>query len=210
MVGTIGTARQPHGLALAAAAALLLTSGIASAQVAGINGSAPSLGVPGNAAPAVGGTGIPLGATGLGGAGLSPVLPNTTFGIAPSGSNVTSNMGTGGLGLGATQTSNAGLSPVPLDTTLGLPPLGSDVTGTMSTGAMSTGGLAAPATAMPGVIGSTSPPGSGLSPVTMGQGSSALSPGTSTQAPGVTNFGVGGVRPLPGSPGSPPSVTNQR
>src|SRR5258708_33397748 len=78
MVGEMGRARQARGVALAATAALLLTSGAALAQLNGTNGGSPLLGVPGNAAPAVGGTGIPFGATQLGVGGLSPPPPAAT------------------------------------------------------------------------------------------------------------------------------------
>ncbi len=149
MVGKIGMARQARGVALAATAALLLTSGAALAQLNGTNGGSPLLGVPGNAAPAVGGTGIPFGATQLGVGGLSPP-PLAATGLAPFGSGTSV-----GGGLGAT--------------------------GTMT----------------PGIAGSTSSLGTGLSPGVSPP--TALSPGMPTQTQGVSNFGIGGIQRLPGS-----------
>jgi hypothetical protein len=108
MVGKIGMARQACGIALAVTAVLLLTSGATFAQLAGMNGGSPSLGVPGNAAPAVGGTGIPFGSTELGAGGLSPPPPAATSGLAPFGSSVTGTTGIGG-GLGATGTTTPGI-----------------------------------------------------------------------------------------------------
>lgn len=109
MVGNIRMMRQARGLALAATAALLLTSGAAFAQIAGMNGGSPSLGVPGNAAPAVGGTGIPFGSTELGGGGLSPPPLGTIPGLTPFGSGTTGTTTMGG-GLGATGTTTPGLA----------------------------------------------------------------------------------------------------
>src|SRR5260370_42590455 len=97
MVGKIGMPRQAGGVPLAATAALLVTSGAALAQLNGTNGGSPLLGVPGNAAPAVGGTGIPFGATQLGVGGLSPP-PLAATGLAPFGSGTSA-----GGGLGATR-----------------------------------------------------------------------------------------------------------
>jgi len=107
MVGKIGLAHQARGLALAATAALLLTSGAALAQLTGMNGGLPSLGVPSNAAPAVGGTGIPFGTTELGVGGLSPMPLGATSGLAPSSSSIT---GMGSVGLGATGTTTPGIA----------------------------------------------------------------------------------------------------
>jgi hypothetical protein len=214
MFSTIVTTRQARGLALAATAALLLASGTALAQVADVSGDAPGVGIPSNAAPVVGPTGLPFGATETAGGGLGPVPFDTTSGLAPLGSDVTSTMGMGSLG--ATETGTGGLSPVPLDTTSALPSLGTGMagttsiagtgTGTISTGSMmSLGGFAATGTTIPGISGPTSPLGSAFAPVTTGAGSSTLSPGITTPVPGVantavTNFGLGGMQPLPGSP----------
>jgi hypothetical protein len=153
MVGKIGMTRQARRVTLAATAVLLLTSGAALAQLNGMNGGSPLLGVPGNAAPAVGGTGIPFGSTELGAGGLSPM---------------------------------------PLGPSSGLAPFGSSTTGTTTMG-----GFGATGTTTPGIAGSTSSLGSGLSPGVMPP--TALSPGTPTRTPFVTNFGVGGIQRLPGS-----------
>src|SRR5216684_3654782 len=111
MVGKIGMARQARGVALAATAALLLTSGAALAQLNGMNGGSPLLGVPGNAAPAVGGTGIPFGSTELGAGGLSPMPLGATSGLAPFGSSMTGTTTIGGIGAtGTTMPGIAGLT----------------------------------------------------------------------------------------------------
>lgn len=150
MVGKIGMAR---GVALAATAALLMTSGAALAQLNGMNSGSPLLGVPGNTAPTVSGMGIPFGSTELGGGGLSPMPLGATSGLAPFGS---STMGT---------------------TTIG--------------------GIGAIGSTTPGVAGTMSSLGSGLSPGVMSP--TGLLPLTPTQTPAVTNYGVGGTQPLPGS-----------
>ncbi len=111
MVGKIGMARQARGVALAATAALLLTSGAALAQLNGMNGGSPLLGVPGNAAPAVGGTGIPFGSTELGAGGLSPMPLGATSGLVPFGSSMTGTTTMGGIGAtGTTMPGIAGLT----------------------------------------------------------------------------------------------------
>jgi hypothetical protein len=152
MIGKIDRARHARSLVLAATAALLLMDGTALAQLAGMNGGSPSLGVPGIAAPAVAGTGIPFGATELGTGGLSP-LP---LGAIPFGSSMTGALGTAGLG------------------TTGM--------------------------AMPGIAGSTSLLGNGLSPGVMPPGYTVPSPGGGPLLPGITNYGIGGMQRLPGSP----------
>lgn len=112
MVCKISMARQARGVALAATAALLLTSGAALAQLNGMNGGSPLLGVPGNAAPAVGGTGIPFGSTELGTGGLSPMPLRATSGLAPFGSSTTGTTTIGGIGATGTTTPGiAGLTP---------------------------------------------------------------------------------------------------
>jgi hypothetical protein len=154
MVGKIGLTRQARRVTLVATAVLLLTCGAALAQLNGMNGGSPLLGVPGNTAPAVGGTGIPFGST--------------------------------ELGVG-------GLSPMPLGATTGLAPFGLGIPGSTSIG----GGLGITGSTMPGIAGSTSSLGSGLSPGVMPP--TALSPALPTQTPGVSNFGVGGIQRSPGS-----------
>jgi hypothetical protein len=95
MVGRTCRLRPARGVAFGVVAALLLTSGTALAQVAGMNGA---LGTPGSS-PAVGGTRIPFGATGSGTAGLSPMPMGPLPGLAPSSSGITSTLGTAGLGV---------------------------------------------------------------------------------------------------------------
>jgi hypothetical protein len=181
MVGKIGMARQACGIALAVTAVLLLTSGATFAQLAGMNGGSPSLGVPGNAAPAVGGTGIPFGNTELGAGGLSPPPPGATSGLAPFGSSVTGTTGIGG-GLGATGTTTPGIGGG-LGTTGTTPGIGGS---TPSLGSGLSPGVMPPTTLSPGIP--TQPPGV-----------PTQTPGVTTQTPGVTNFGVGGMQRLPGS-----------
>jgi hypothetical protein len=133
MVSQIGMARKARGVALAATAALLLTSGAVLAQLNGMNGGSPLLGVPGNAAPAVGGAGIPFGATELGAGGLSPMPLGATSGLAPFGSSMTGTATMGGIGAtgtttpgiaGSTSSLGSGLSPgvmPPTALSLGIP-----------------------------------------------------------------------------------------
>jgi hypothetical protein len=209
MVGKIGTARQAHGLALAAAAALLLTSGTAFAQFA-TNGGAPSLDTAGNATPAVGATGIPFGATETGGGGLSPVPFDTTTGLAPMGSDVSSAMGTGGLGVtggllsNRGQSSNGGLSPMSPDTTSALNALGSGVMGAAITGSLGTTGT--PATISGGLSAMPLVPTSGVEPFgsaitgPASTGGLATAGTTASGIQGTTSSlgGGGGTSPLGG------------
>ena len=148
-------ARLFKKLAPLMAAAVLLTSGGAHAQLGtSIGGvTSPNIGTP-SASPLGASSGIPFGATQLGTGGLSPAPIGVTPGFAPSGSSSAGTVGTAGIG----------------------------ATGTI----------------MPG-IGSTSSLGNGLSPA-VPPGSTALSPGLSTPARGVTNYGADGTQALPGSP----------
>jgi hypothetical protein len=95
MLGTIGRGHRNRLFLLAATAAWLLASGGAQAQLAGMAPGAPTLGVPGAAdVPPVN---IPLGATELGTAGLSPLPGSAAPGLAPLGAspNVMPGLGTG-------------------------------------------------------------------------------------------------------------------
>jgi hypothetical protein len=95
MLGMIGRGHRTRLLLLAAIAAWLSASAAAQAQLAGMAPGAPPLGVPGAASmPPVN---IPLGATELGTAGLSPLPESTAPGPAPLGAspNVMPGLGTG-------------------------------------------------------------------------------------------------------------------
>jgi hypothetical protein len=133
MVSKLGRAAQARGIALSVAAALLVTSGVAFAQLNPMPGGSPALGVPGIAAPTVGGTGIPLGSTELSAGGLSPVPLGASPGLTPFGSSTTVTTTLGGLGATGTTTSGiagsmsslgSGLSPgvtPPTGLSLGMP-----------------------------------------------------------------------------------------
>ena len=129
--------RASKKLAIAAAVSLLLATGTALAQV-GSPTLSPSLGIPG-AGSIVNGTGIPMGATELGGNGLSP----GTLGVMPGTSPVNPSIPSTTMMSGSTPSLGGGLSP-----------------------------------------GVSSPSGFGPSSSTFG----------------ITNYGVGGVQSLPGSP----------
>jgi hypothetical protein len=97
--------RAPTKLTIAAAVALLLTSGTAGAQL-GILTPSPALGVPN--ASTVGGTGIPMGATELGIGGLSPA----PLGVTPSAPPVGPSMSNATMGMtGTAAPFGSGLSP---------------------------------------------------------------------------------------------------
>jgi hypothetical protein len=156
MVGKIGRAREARGIALVATAALLLTSGTALAQLNGMNGGSPSLGVPGNAAPAVGGTGIPFGSTELGAGGLSPMPLGTTSGLAPVGSSMTGSTTMGGIGAtgtttpsiaGSTSSLGSGLSPGVMPPTALSPGMPTQTPGVTNFGV---GGMQRPPGSVPG------------------------------------------------------------
>ncbi|HYZ62552.1 MAG TPA: hypothetical protein VE650_08860 [Acetobacteraceae bacterium] len=161
MVGRIGTARQAHGLALAAAAALMLTSGTAFAQL-GTNPAALSAGANPSAESPVGPTGLGFGATQTGGGGLSPEPSDTTSAVGALGSNVSSTMGMSAPG--AAPSGNAALSPMPTETTSALPSAGTGVMGAVSSGAL------------------------GLSSSTAGTMSGGLTPGPLVPSSGVAPF----------------------
>jgi hypothetical protein len=100
MLGMIGRGHRSRLLLLVATAAWLLASAGARAQLAGMAPGTPTLGVPG--AAGVPPVNIPLGATELGTAGLSPQPGSTMPGLAPLGAGPN---GIPGLG--------TGLSPLP-------------------------------------------------------------------------------------------------
>ncbi|HUC65977.1 MAG TPA: hypothetical protein VMA53_11140 [Stellaceae bacterium] len=95
MLGIIGRGHRTHLFLPAAVAAWLLASGGAHAQLAGMAPGAPILGVPG--AASVPPVNIPLGATELGTAGLSPLPGSVPPGLTPLGAspNVMPGLGTG-------------------------------------------------------------------------------------------------------------------
>ncbi|HEX9461528.1 MAG TPA: hypothetical protein VGB82_02925 [Alphaproteobacteria bacterium] len=116
-------ARVLRNVAPLTAAAVLLASGAAFAQVGTMNGGtmSPNLGMPSMSPslPPVGGTNIPMGASGLGTGGLSPL---TTPGFSSSSPSFpgTSGLGVGagtslsmgsGLSMGSSSSLGTGLSP---------------------------------------------------------------------------------------------------
>jgi len=105
-----------------------------------------------------------------------------SLGIPDTGSRI----GGTGIPMGATEFGAGGLSPPPLGVVPGTSPLSSSMPGT-------TTGLGAPGSMMFGTDPSL---GSGLSP--------GVSPPSGFGPPppsyGITNYGTGGVQPLPGSP----------
>ena len=115
MSGDLTTVKKARALALAAAAALLLTSAAGMAQSVGTSFGAATLGVPSAAAPGVSGSGIPLGAMELGDTGLSPSPFGIDSTLTAPGPDLTGSLDApplgmpGAAGLGASPT--GGLSP---------------------------------------------------------------------------------------------------
>jgi hypothetical protein len=142
-------------LAPLAAAAFLLSSGAAHAQLGMPNNGIPplNLGIPGASAP-VGSVGIPFGSVEMGNGGLSPSPLNPVPGFSPSIPGMPANPA---LGLGGVSSLGTGLSPMlPPPASPALPPPGFPALAPGGTGVGS-----APVVTNYGFAGMQFPPGSG-------------------------------------------------
>jgi hypothetical protein len=190
-------------LAMIATATILLSCGSAFAQ---ISGSVPSplgmtspLGI--GPAPAVAGTGIPLGATELNSPGVSPM----TSGVSPLGSAPLSTTTCAGVNSLVGNLSGA-----------------SSMTGSSVGTGMSTSGTAASSTTFDGGgnVGTASGTCAGIAGTTSGQPAASASSPTGMASPsavgrvgipiGSTELGVGGLSPMPEisttNPSAPTSI----